>query len=372
MPGLALPAAGRELAGQGPGAGRAGLEGLGETVESIEEFARGSEDLSSRLHHEVLASRMRPLADGIRGFPRLVRDLARELGKQAQFEVVGETTGVDRDILDRLEAPAQPPDPQRPGPRPRDARGAPRRRQAPGRHDPPGGPPPRRDAPDRPRRRRPRHRPGAAPRQGRRAGADRPPPMARRLGEAELLDFLFLPGFSTKEQVTDVSGRGRRAGRRAQHGARGARLGPHRQPARQGDAVHPPAPDHRLGHPRPAGRDRRRALRLPPEPDRPHPDARPPARSATSRGSRTSCSTTSSWAWSRRRACSSWTRLGRPPPRPASPCRWWSPATAAIASAWWSTASWASATSASRRWTPGWARCPISAAPRCSRTAGRS
>ena len=48
---------------------------------------------------------MRPLADGIRGFPRLVRDLARELGKQARFEVVGETTGVDRDILDRLEAP---------------------------------------------------------------------------------------------------------------------------------------------------------------------------------------------------------------------------------------------------------------------------
>ena len=32
--------------------------------------------------------------------------------------------------------------------------------------------------------------------------------MARRLVEAELLDFLFLPGFSTKEQVTSVSGRG--------------------------------------------------------------------------------------------------------------------------------------------------------------------
>jgi two-component system, chemotaxis family, sensor histidine kinase and response regulator WspE len=34
------------------------------------------------------------------------------------------------------------------------------------------------------------------------------PAMARRLGESELLDFLFLPGFSTKEQVTAVSGRG--------------------------------------------------------------------------------------------------------------------------------------------------------------------
>ena len=37
------------------------LQKLGETVEAIEEFARQSEDLSSRLHHEVLTSRMRPL-----------------------------------------------------------------------------------------------------------------------------------------------------------------------------------------------------------------------------------------------------------------------------------------------------------------------
>ena len=45
------------------------VQGLGETVEAIEEFARRSEDLSSRLHHEVLASRMRPLADGIAASP---------------------------------------------------------------------------------------------------------------------------------------------------------------------------------------------------------------------------------------------------------------------------------------------------------------
>ena len=38
------------------------LQRMGETVEAVEEFARVSEDVSSRLHHEVLASRMRPLA----------------------------------------------------------------------------------------------------------------------------------------------------------------------------------------------------------------------------------------------------------------------------------------------------------------------
>ena len=32
--------------------------------------------------------------------------------------------------------------------------------------------------------------------------------MADRLSEAELLEFLFLPGFSTKEAVTEISGRG--------------------------------------------------------------------------------------------------------------------------------------------------------------------
>ena len=103
--GVALPAAEHELLAKSKAQAAQDLQRLGETVEAIEEFARVSEDVSSRLHHEVLASRMRPLADGVRGFPRLVRDLARELGKQARFEVVGETTGVDRDILDRLEAP---------------------------------------------------------------------------------------------------------------------------------------------------------------------------------------------------------------------------------------------------------------------------
>ncbi len=103
--GMAASAAGQELLSKARGRAAESMQALAETVESLETLAHESEDLSSRMHHEVLASRMRPLADGIRGFPRLVRDLARELGKEARFEVAGETTGVDRDILDRLEAP---------------------------------------------------------------------------------------------------------------------------------------------------------------------------------------------------------------------------------------------------------------------------
>jgi two-component system sensor histidine kinase and response regulator WspE len=205
--GDALPAAERELLAKSKAQTALGLKNLGEAVEAIVDYTRVNEDLSSRLHHEVLASRMRPLADGIRGFPRLVRDLARELGKQARFEVAGETTGVDRDILDRLESPLnhlirnaldhglEMPD---------DRRAA--------------GKPPvgtiRLEA---------HHRAGmlqiVLSDDGRGIDVDRlrakvverehtTTAIAARLSESELLDFLFLPGFSTKEHVTEVSGRG--------------------------------------------------------------------------------------------------------------------------------------------------------------------
>jgi two-component system sensor histidine kinase and response regulator WspE len=184
-----------------------GLQKLGETVEGIEEFARQNETLSSRLHHEVLTSRMRPLGEGIRGFPRLVRDLARELGKQARFEVLGETTGVDRDILDRLEAPLNhlirnAVDHGLETPEDRRASGKPAAGTV---------------------RLEARHRAGmlqiTLSDDGRGIDLERlrakvvereltTAAIAKELSEAELLEFLFLPGFSTKEHVTEVSGRG--------------------------------------------------------------------------------------------------------------------------------------------------------------------
>ena len=205
--GVALPAGEREVLSRAREQAVRCLEGLGEALETLEEFARGSEDLSSRLHHEVLTSRMRPLADGIRGFPRLVRDVSKQLGKQARFEVVGETTGVDRDILDSLEAPLN-----------HLIRNAldhglelPEERQAAGK-DPIGA-----------IRLEARHRAGMLQivlgDDGRGIDLERlrtkviergltTAAIAGRLSEAELLDFLFLPGFSTKEKVTEFSGRG--------------------------------------------------------------------------------------------------------------------------------------------------------------------
>ena len=183
------------------------LARLSEQAEDFESFARRNEDLSNRLHHEVIASRMRPLADGIRGFPRLVRDLARSLGKQVRWEVRGEQTGVDRDILDKLEAPLS-----------HLVRNAldhgletPEERAAAGK---PASGTIRLEA---------RHRAGmlhitlADDGRGIDVESLRARAIARglvaravadQLTELELLEFLFLPGFSTKDRVTEISGRG--------------------------------------------------------------------------------------------------------------------------------------------------------------------
>jgi two-component system sensor histidine kinase and response regulator WspE len=68
-------------------------------------FDRRFSSFSTRLYQEVLDCRMRPFADGIQAFPRTVRDLGRSLGKAVHLEVTGESTTVDRDILERVKAP---------------------------------------------------------------------------------------------------------------------------------------------------------------------------------------------------------------------------------------------------------------------------
>ena len=150
---------------------------------------------------------MRPFAEGVRGYPRLARELSRDLGKQARIEVRGEATGVDRDILEKLDAPLTH--------LIRNALDhaieAPDERQRAGK-DPTGT-----------IRLEARHTAGmlqvVVADDGRGIDLDAlrakvvarglaTEVMAGRLTEAELLEFLFLPGFSTKEAVTEVSGRG--------------------------------------------------------------------------------------------------------------------------------------------------------------------
>jgi len=180
---------------------------LGDRLQELDLFDRRSAHLSNRLYLEVLRTRMRPFGDGTRRFPRMVRDLARSLGKQARLEIEGENTQVDRDILDRLETPLahllrnaldhgceMPEERERVGKPPEATIHVEARHSA--------GMLLVTVADD-----------GAGLDTGRlrRVIAQKQlttPAVAERMNEAELLQFLFLPGFSLRETVTELSGRG--------------------------------------------------------------------------------------------------------------------------------------------------------------------
>ena len=150
---------------------------------------------------------MRPFADATASLSRTVRDLARQLGKDARLEIVGEQVPVDRDVLVRLDAPlnhmlrnaldhgVETPDERR-------AKGKPAQATL---------------------RVEARHHAGMlrirVSDDGRGIDLDAlrtrivrkslaTDAIASTLDRQELLEFLFLPGFSTAAQVTDISGRG--------------------------------------------------------------------------------------------------------------------------------------------------------------------
>jgi len=180
---------------------------LGDRLQELDMFDRRSAHLSHRLYLEVLRTRMRPFADGVARFPRMVRDLARSLGKDARLEISGENTQVDRDILERLETPLahllrNAVDHGCETPEERKHAGKPPQCliQLEARHSAgmllvtvsdDGS--------------------GIDPEKVRAAIVQKKLAMqavAAKLTETELLQFLFLPGFSLKTTVTEISGRG--------------------------------------------------------------------------------------------------------------------------------------------------------------------
>ncbi|MEO5797990.1 MAG: hybrid sensor histidine kinase/response regulator [Gemmatimonadales bacterium] len=180
------------------------------TAHSIDEFDgfdRRFLRMSHGLYEEVLSSRMQPFGDSTRGFSRMVRDLARELGKEVRLIVTGEATPVDRDVIRRLEAPLvhtlrNALDHGIETPEVRVAAGKPREGTL---------------------HLEASHRMGELivsvtddgrgidPETIRRkavANGLTTDEIADRFTEAELFEFLLLPGFTTAEAVTEISGRG--------------------------------------------------------------------------------------------------------------------------------------------------------------------
>lgn len=163
--------------------------------------------LTEALQDAVLQLRMTPLATIFQRFPRLVRDLSRRLNKPVDFIVRGEETEIDRHTAEQLAEPLvhllrnsldhgiEPP----------------AERRAAGK-------------PERGRLTLTAHKVGDQivievaddgrgidPQRVRRRALERGLAEAEyldRLSDHEVLDFIFRPGFSTAEAVTELSGRG--------------------------------------------------------------------------------------------------------------------------------------------------------------------
>ncbi len=173
----------------------------------LENMFRRTEEVATALYHEVIGSRMRPFADGAAGLPRMVRDLAKGLGKQVRFEMLGGTVPVDRDILAKLEAPLNhmlrncvDHGVEMPQERVDAGKDPTARVFLEARHH--GGMLMVRVGDD---------GRGIDPERIRRKIVEKGlqnEAVAAGLSKAELLDFLFLPGFSTAGKVTEISGRG--------------------------------------------------------------------------------------------------------------------------------------------------------------------
>lgn len=180
---------------------------LAEKNAELDEYGWQAGQRAQVLYDTALACRMRPFADVLAGQVRMVRDLGRSLGKQVRLEIEGEKTQVDRDVLEKLEAPLthllrnavdhgiEMPEQRLLAGKP--AEGLIRLRAS--------------------------HQAGLLVLElsddGNGVDLERlrgtivdrhlsPVETALRLSEEELLTFLFLPGFSLRDKVTEVSGRG--------------------------------------------------------------------------------------------------------------------------------------------------------------------
>ncbi len=80
-------------------------QSLSDRLDELELFSQQFTNLSERLYQEVIASKMQPFSEISMGFSSLVDELARKLGKQIKFEIIGQSTLVDRELLVKLATP---------------------------------------------------------------------------------------------------------------------------------------------------------------------------------------------------------------------------------------------------------------------------
>jgi two-component system chemotaxis sensor kinase CheA len=71
----------------------------------LDDLSAKVSSLTGTLQSEIVQARMTPVWQVFDRFPRMIRDLARQLGKQVDFEVEGKDIELDRGILDEIGDP---------------------------------------------------------------------------------------------------------------------------------------------------------------------------------------------------------------------------------------------------------------------------
>ncbi|WP_018880655.1 chemotaxis protein CheA [Thioalkalivibrio sp. ALE30] len=163
--------------------------------------------VTSDLQTSVMKTRMQPVKKVFNRFPRVIRDLSRNLGKEIELEIFGEDTDLDKNLVEALSDPLvhlvrNAVDHGIETPEVREAAGKPRKGTVvlgaaqEGDHialliKDDGG--------------------GMDPQALRRKAVEKglmEPAMAERMTDREAFNVIFMAGFSTKTEISDVSGRG--------------------------------------------------------------------------------------------------------------------------------------------------------------------
>ena len=97
---------GRSGAGAQPGGLPPGGTSVGpELLQDVEKSADSLERVAARMQQAVMETRMVPIAVLFNKFPRLVRDLSRKLGKDVELGLAGGETEIDRSLVEALSDP---------------------------------------------------------------------------------------------------------------------------------------------------------------------------------------------------------------------------------------------------------------------------
>ncbi|HLI48241.1 MAG TPA: chemotaxis protein CheA [Chthonomonas sp.] len=177
------------------------------TVEHLQEVAVHIARITDQLQDEVMKARMLPIENVFNRFPRMMRDLAKRLNKEFQFEIEGKETELDRSVIEAI--------------------GDPLIHMLRNSVDHGIEPPEERERLGKPRSGtvwlRARHQEnhivieveddgrGIDPAKMREAAVKKglmSREAAHRLSDREAINLIFASGFSTAQQVSDVSGRG--------------------------------------------------------------------------------------------------------------------------------------------------------------------